>query len=546
VFALAGALLPACSGGAAPPRSPPALKVLHERVDGRALFEPVAARAVAAGAGPLQILGADLASEGERVGAFVELAADKCMLAFARGSSGLADVDLFSYQDDGEPFVTDESPSADAAILVCPPHPRRLYVVARVMAGAGLLGVGVQVVPPAKQDVVASAVGARARGVGHSGRLDAWPGLEARLYEHRAALGSRWEDLRRATLPVDPRAAARLSVTVPQDRCLDVLMVPSDEVASVELVAEDHAGRVVARAREHGRDRTLLLCSVAAADLSLAFRPRASQGLVAVLVGRSDVGAAAELTDATFVTESRELAEARAARARELAAAAYGPVRDLGTGQARVGERVSLSVELPAGCARLDVVAGRPLVGAQVELWDKAGGWLAGASGAAAASVFTCGPGGVAELDVSALGAPGPFAVELRHELSAPALLVAHPVAAGRLLQRMSAGGARRGASEAKDATLVALDAESKKTLPLTVPAGACVEVTAALDRGGAGVDLRLVGATPEDSTSTRSRDVAASRLCADRAAIRGAIELRLVTGRADALIVTRIVANPP
>jgi hypothetical protein len=542
---LVATLLAGC-GAPPPPHAAPALRVAHDPIDGRALLEPVAARAVAAGAGPLLVLGADLASEGERVGAFVELAATECMLAFARGSSGLADLDLFSYQDDGEPLVTDESPSAEAAILVCPPHPRRLYIVARVMAGTGLVGVGVQVVPPAKQAAVASALGVRGRGAGQSGRLDAWPGLEARLHEHREALGSRWEDLRRAALPVDPRAATRLSVTVPEGRCLDVLMVPSDEVASVELVAEDLAGRVVARAHEHGRDRSLLLCSAAAVELSLALRPRASQGLVALLVGRSDVGAAAELSGATYVTQPRELAEARAAHASTLRAAGFGPAKGLGAGQARVGERLSLPIELPAGCARIDVIAGSPLVGIGAELWDPAGHWLAGGSGGAVASLFACGPGGAAELDVSALNAPGPFAVELREDPVAPAPLVAHPVAAGRLLQRLSAGGAPPGAREAKDAVVVALDAEHKKTLPLTLPARTCADVTAALDRGGVGLDLRLVGATATDSVSTRARDVAAARLCADRAPVHAKVELRLLTGRAAALVVTRLIATSP
>src|SRR5439155_18521676 len=142
-------------------------------------------KARALGAGELKILGADYATEGDRIGAFVDLDADACILALSRSSPSIADVDLYAFEDDGSAFATDESPDAQAAIIVCPPHPKRLYVVARVMAGAGLLGVGVQIIPKANIEAIARAVGARGRPGEDSGRLDAWPGLEAFVRAHR-------------------------------------------------------------------------------------------------------------------------------------------------------------------------------------------------------------------------------------------------------------------------------------------------------------------------------------------------------------------------
>ncbi|MFO0763172.1 MAG: hypothetical protein U0359_42435, partial [Byssovorax sp.] len=99
------ALLTACSGPA--PATPPAPapkaleepRILADRVDGRPWLGALAASASAAGAGPLQILGADVASEGDRLGAFVEIPEADCLLAFSRASPSIVDADLFAYDD---------------------------------------------------------------------------------------------------------------------------------------------------------------------------------------------------------------------------------------------------------------------------------------------------------------------------------------------------------------------------------------------------------------------------------------------------------------
>ena len=115
--ALAAALLPAllaaCSGPApavppAPSASAPAVpRILPDRVDGRPWLTPQATTAIAAGAGPLQVLGADVASEGDRLGAFVSIPEDECLLAFSRASATVVDVDLFAYDDEGAAFAAD-------------------------------------------------------------------------------------------------------------------------------------------------------------------------------------------------------------------------------------------------------------------------------------------------------------------------------------------------------------------------------------------------------------------------------------------------------
>lgn len=549
LLALAASLL-GCSAAPAPPApaagSLPitALRVLPDHLDGHPWLTPQAAVAITAGAGPLQVLGADVASEGDRLGAFVAIPENECLLAFTRASPTIVDVDLFAYDDDGSAFATDESPDPEAAVLVCPPHPRRLYVVARVMAGSGLLAVGVQSVPRAAEAAVAKAVGARGRPGEDSGRLDAWPGLEGRIRAHRLSIGARWDDVRRVVVPLSPRAATRISATIEANRCLDVLATPSEEVASFDLVAEDATARILVRGREQGRDRSLVLCSAAPVTITIAVRPRASQGLAAITIGRSSAFAAPELTaSARFVhvTAPFDLDAARRALDVALTGKGYAAAKSVASGAARVGSRTSAAVDLPAGCARLDVIAGRPLADVAATLWDDKGAMLADTRGGAGATILACGKGGPARLDLEALESPGPFAIELRKDASAPALLVAHPIAAARLLERMSAGGEVLDASAAATATLVALDPAQRKTFPLVVPAASCVEVIAALDGGGTGVDLRLV-APGTDGTITRSPDVAGDRLCAGSAPIQGSYELRLGAGKADALVITRAV----
>jgi hypothetical protein len=552
--ALAAAALVACGGPASPPTSPSsaegarALRVTGEGLDGRIWLAVPAMRARAAGAGPLEVIGAEASGEGDHVGAFVEMPENECALALARASVTIGDVDLFAYDDAGDVVASDEGPESEATLMVCPPHPRRVYVVARVVSGMGLLAVGVHPVPVAAADAVAGATGARGRPGEGSGKLESWPGLEQKIAAHRAALGARWEDVRRVALPVVPRAPSRVSFDLEAGRCADVLAVPADDVGSIELVAEDDAGRIVARARDRGRDRSLVLCSSMGAPVSIAVRPRGSQGLVALLVGRSQVGAEAEVARRTSVdrlVETRDLPEAQALHAEDIEGRGYGAAKALGPLAAKVGGRKTVPIELPAGCARIDVVAGKPLGLVQAELWDAGGTLLGEGRGGTVAPVFACGPGGAARVDVEALARPGPFAVELRKDASAPAALVAHPIAASRLLGRLHAAGEPATAASASGAEVVALEPETRKALRRVFAGPACLDVIAALDGGGTGLEIRLADRTSSEGGLATARYVASNRLCVGPGAAVIDVELRLAAGKADALLLTRIVPGP-
>ena len=552
LLSLASGLVACAAAGPSPagpagPEPPREVRVLEGGVDARPFLTADADRAIAAGAGPLRMVGADVVAEGDRVGAFVEIPPDECLLALGRPSPTILDVDLFAYDDEGGAFATDESPEAQAAILACPPHPRRLYVMARVMAGSGILGVGVQSVPRAAADAVAKALGVRGRPGEDSGRLDAWPGLEGKIRAHRDSLGGRWEDVRRTALPVSPRAPSRVTLALEPDRCLDVLVTPSEEVASLEVVVEDATGRIIGRGRDLGHDRALVLCAAQAASVTLALRPRGSQGLAAVVVGRAPKGAEAEISGVARVvhlSETRDLDVARKALEAQLGPLGYSAPKVVASGAARVGTRTAIPVELPGGCARLDLVAGRPLVDVVASLWDDKGALLAEGRGGAGATLFSCGKPGKARLDLEAFESPGPFSLELRKDKGAPPGLTAHPVAAGRLLGRLAAGGVGEGASAAVGAVVVSLDPATRRTLPVPLAAGECVEVLAALDSGGSGLDLRLVDGAGE-SWLAKARSVTAERLCGTPDGKPGSVELRLSVGKADALVLVRPAKRP-
>jgi hypothetical protein len=147
-------------------------------------------------------------------------------------------------------------------------------------------------------------------------------------------------------------------------------------------------------------------------------------------------------------------------------------------------------------------------------------------------------------VEIEAMESPGPFAVELRRDKASPPALVAHPVAAARLLSRRGAGGEALDAGAAASATVQALEEGQRKIVPITPPANGCVEVIAALDAGASGLDMRLVDGAGE-STVARARYVVSDRVCAAPNMKPAAAEIRVLSGKAEALLLVRPVSGP-
>jgi len=513
-------------------------------LDGTKWLERDATIAQSLGAGPLQVAATEVGGDGDRVGGFVDLPLEECMLAYARGSRGVEDLDLYAYGDDGTLLAADEATDPQPAIVICPPHPARAYLAARIVAGRGVVAIGVHPLLPSVAARVGRAMGARGRPGEEVGRVEAWPGLDEKVAQHRRLLGARWDEVRRVAVQSDARAATRISASIDGGRCLDVYVVPSEDFGQLDLAILDAEDRVLVRAPAIGRDRTAIVCSPVPISLSVELRPHTGQGLCAIVLGRSASGAEREISGPFFVVRPAPegvLPAERALRGKALRSLGYAEPSIITSATATVGRRFGVPIDLPAGCARLDLVGARPLSGLTADLWDSSSNLIASGSSGDGPTLFACGRGGRARLDVEALSRPGPFAVELRREKTSPAALVAHPVAAGRLLAAIDSRSEPATASGVGDAKILALDTTSLKGFDFTVEDGHCTQITAALDAGAAGADLRIVDAqSSEEVSSARGRLVAQARACAEGSARNLRVELRLETGKTDALVAAK------
>jgi len=524
---------------AGPTGEPGELRVVAGGIDPAPLLNPVAEVAAAAGAGAVQPVGAAVLGEGDQVGSFVEVPQDECMLAVARAGRSVRDVDLVVYSDGGDRLASDEAPDPRAAVLICPPHPRRVFVAARLVTGPGMLALGVMSVPAAKADGVARAVGVRGRPGEDTGKLSAWPGLEKKIRDRRAAVGSRWEDVRRAALPLDPRAYTALSMVLPANRCLDVLVTPSSAIGGIEALVLEESGRVVARGKPPGRDRTFLLCSAVRQTLTLLLRPRSSSGVAAVVVGRSPEGAVDELATRAWVdaaTPVVPLAQAVKRHRLRTKALAMGAPTQLAKATLGAGAPTVMKVDLAKGCSRIDVVGGKPLAQFTAELWSQDGRLLSRALGGETAALFHCGPAGKARLEVGARERGGPIAVDVRVDDGPPQVLLDHPLAAARLLQRLEARRGPVNVASLAAAKVITLAADTRGSLVIEVPAGQCHEIVAAAAGAARGVELRLGGAGGE-ATLHRGDRVANERVCAGQDKLRLKLELAVASGAAKLLV---------
>lgn len=505
--------------------------------------------AQAAGASALRVVAAEPAVAGDHVGGLMTIPAADCALFIARSTPSIDDIDLFAYGEDGLDLGRDEAPDNTPALLVCPPHPARVYIGSRVAAGHGLVAVGAQLVKPKDAARVRQAAG-----VGDGPGLSAagersFPNLGTRINDHRATIGGSWEEIRRVALPVEPRLATRLSAIVDGDRCLDIWITPAPEVSHLDVAVEDSLGRVLGRALASGRDRALILCSPVDTSVTITVRPQAGRGTVAAILSRSRPGTEAEIVATRLIFRTAPLGtlvQEREDHAARLERLGYESGKLAKTGTLTLGQRLSVPLTLPTGCVRIDVLGGAPLRGLDVWLWSQDGKLLASDQGGAPATLFACTGGQRARLDLEPLAQPGPFAVELRPEPDAPVVLRDQPLAASRLLTRLLSRGSLRQARQLGSAQVVRVSATEIASQVEQVPFGRCVEVVLALGIGASGAELRLVDEeTGQELALARGTDSVAARACAlERSAtLRARIEMRCLAGETQALFARRMLA---
>jgi hypothetical protein len=560
--ALVGALAVAAGGcglfqrapapSATGPAKPGAPAVTPGELDPRTLLGDLPVRAARLGAGAPSMVTADEATENDWVGAFVDVPHDECLLGYARASSTIDDVDLAVYADDGAQLAADEGRDVHPTLLLCPPHPDRVYVAAHVALGEGFVVVAAQLVPKDRAVIVARALGARG-GIEDGARVaESWPGLEDSVHQHRREIGGTWEEFKRVALTVDPRVPTYVSLPIEADGCVDAVVVPDDDVAMLDVEAVDGEGRVVARAREGAGVRSVTLCSPTLMPGTLAVRPHSGHGLAAVVLARARGDVARDLgmqADIVWASATQPLEAAKHARDTLLAKSGYDAPVATTTGNLLLGRRISVPLDLKAlgsACARVDVVAGAPLGLVEARVWDDAGQLLAHEEASTSVALFACAHGG-ARLELETHGRPGPFAVTVRPERWRDPAFAAHPLAASRMIARAAAGPDRL--LEGRQAAVRAATLDAAHSLAWTRPVdpGKCVRVTVGVEGEGAGVDLRAADATDDaDLDRGHAAFAATVRACAPNDSPRTVrFEARASAGKVDAVIGEQTSGGP-
>lgn len=515
-------------------------------LSGESLLLGDARRAREAGALELQMIAVDAGAAGDRISGFLRVPGDRCTLLLARGSAEVDDIDLFAFSDDGTSLGSDERPNKSPTLLVCPPHPERIYVSARVSSGSGLVALGAQSVAKADATKLGVLFGI---GGAAAGRPEVTPRLEQALAEHRRGIGGRWQDIRRNALPVEPGTPSLVSFVVEPERCVDAWVAPSEEVSHLDVALLDSDGRTLGRALAHGRTRFLLVCAQEKRAFTLEVRPQAGRGQVMVVLAQSRDGGRSELDARMPVIESTpsvSVGEASTALAARLDGGGYEAAKTLATGSLPVAERTSIALQLRPGCTRIDALGGRPLSGMEAWLWSDDEALLAHDGSSGHTTLFTCGAGGAARIDLEALARPGPFSVEQRRLRQTPELLNSHPLAAGRLLTRVLARGTTQRFDQLGLPKVIDLSEAKRATFELEVPLTRCVDVVLALGVAASGAEVRIVDLdTGLEVERGYGRHAAAARVCAfgGKPKLRVRVELRTTSGTTQALVLTRQLA---
>lgn len=504
-------LLSGCRGATGPIAAPGSASVARapgERSESRWLAA-TATTASSAGAGELRVLGQGSGVAGDALSALVDVAEGRCVLLFARGSESLEDLDLLVFSEDGSELGSDESSDPRPTVLYCSERAERIYVSARVVQGRGLLELGAQDVPQAQRTTVARAIGTDE----FSKRQlepESWPGLDAALTAHRERIGGRWIDLRRVAIPIDARVPSLLGAEVPANRCLDVLVLPSDDVARLDLDILDDQGRIFARGEARGSERWTVVCAGSqTTTLSFEVRPMAGRGLALFLLSSSR-------------DEKQNLGLRTGAIPPRLPLAAWTTAsesdrKNQGTAEAiqlEVGSIASSNIAL-SGCGWLHFTPQDPLLGYEAQVWSPSGQLLAETEAIAATRLFVCLPESKARVDLLAGRRAGTLVFSRQPAPAPQPALLRFPLAAAHLMSEWATGSGDQPLA-VPAVQMVSLTRERIERIPLTIPAGQCIEVWVGIDAGGWGPELRLVDAATTDILDfARGSSSASARACA-------------------------------
>jgi hypothetical protein len=349
---------------------------------------------------------------------------------------------------------------------------------------------------------------------------------------------------------VDARAPTTVSLPVATDQCVDVMIVPSEAVALLDVEAVDGEGRVVGRSREGTAMPTLTICSPLEMAGALFIRPHVGTGLAAVVLARAPGEIARDLStrpDIAWVAPSQPVEATSRERELLLTKHSYeGPLTTT-SGSLVLGRRVSVPLNLRAlgaPCARVDVVAGAPLALVSAHVIDDRGVVLASGEASSSVTVFAC-ASGIVTLELETRGRPGPFKATVRAERWKDPVFAARPLASSRMLARASSGPEMLLEGSEAAVRELSLAADRVVSWTETVPAGRCLRATIGVEGSGAGVEIRAFEGGDLEVDRSEAAYAAGVRPCAspDTSKI-VRLEARASAGRMDAVLGVRVTGR--
>ncbi len=546
VLALVGFLLSACGPPPRPTTTAPHAPVVSSGdLDASKLLAELSARAITLGAGPVSMVASGQLSAGERIGAFVEIPDDACLLAYARASSSLEDIDVAVFAEEGNPVAVDEAPDPHPTVLLCPPHPSRVYAAVHAASGEGLVALGAQIVPRDRAAEIGKAL--RAHGArGEMPSAEAWPGLADKVVKHRAALGGTWEEQRRVAVAIDERAPTMVAMPIDAGECVDALVLAGDDASMLDAEVMDDATRVVARNSGIAKDLSLVVCSETLLHATLVIRPHIGAGVAAVVLARAPISAGNDIaapTHLAWLPTRATLQDARTALDADLVKQGYSAPTSASTVTAVLGRRLTVAIDPADACKRIDVIGGVPVAWVRASVWDDKGVSFSEASGSSHVVLFACGKSKLG-VDVDVRGRGGPLAVVTRKEKWQSPSFARHPLAASRMLARSALTNAIDGTpTNVRD---LSIDSSRRETWETSIAAGACVVTTGGAEGDGTGLALDVTDALTGEVLDRGAAPHATSvRACAGAAVRRVRYEARVTSGKLDVVVGDRTRVAP-
>jgi hypothetical protein len=471
-------------------------------------------RAELAGADTPRVLIAEPGAVGDRFTSVVAVNNQDCLLAMARGSEKIVDLDLYAYAEDGTMLGVDDKPNANPSLLICPPHPQHVYITARIATGQGLVAVGAHRVAADASNPVRHALHLEKGSLG-DGMVAQEPDLESRILSHHRAIGGIWVAVAQSSIAVDSRVPTVTGLAVQENSCLDLLVIPSPRVAALEIELLDDRGYMLNRAPIGDRDRWVIACSKEQRSVTLQVRPHEGSGTATLIISRGTYELGRTTRLAIDLSDSRPLQLIADAEHQALERLGYTHEKLLGSFSIERGFQHRFMATGTHRCSRFDVFAGAPSFGVQARVYAPNGELLSVAGGLQHFPILACLPGKMTMV-LETQGRGGPVQVEQRQEITDTPQVRNLPRAAARMFQRAWYLGKAKTLGQFNGFESISLVGEKGWERELRLERGQCSSYFMSLDGDASGIDLRIIDAKTDEIVSGEQHvDTSHAEICA-------------------------------